>query len=102
MLAKLFIQQIKDNVSLDTLIQDLEMKAAGDTRVKKFFSDKAQICETKATAAELKLLEKEEKLHDAETEAVELKKKIRDLVQSESKLKYANTEYKNRVALLLI
>lgn len=66
-------------------------------RVKKFFADKAQICEAKATAAELRLIEKQEKLQDAESEMIELKKKIRDLVQSESKLKYANTEYKNKV-----
>lgn len=43
------------------------------------------------------MIEKQEKLQEAESEMIELKKKIRDLVQSESKLKYANSEYKNKV-----
>ena len=96
-LARICIDQIKANATLDTLITDLETKAMADTRVKKFFSDKAQLCESKATAAELRLLEKEEQLQNSEAEAAEMNRRVRDLVQMESRLKFANAEFKTKV-----
>ena len=70
--------------------------------MKKFYLDKAQICEEKATTLELKMVEKDEDIKRQSNENNELNKKIRELVQSEAKLKLTNIEYRTKVRLSLI
>ena len=79
------------------MIQDHEEKAKADSKIKKFYLDKAQVCEEKSTGLELRMVEREEELKATQTENTELAKKIRDLVQSEAKLKFTNIEYRNKV-----
>ena len=98
MLASLLIDQILHSKELNYLIQDYEEKKIADAKVKKFYLDKAQTCEEKATSLELKMVEKEEEIKTTQNENKEFTKRIKDLVQSEARLKYTNIEYRNKVA----
>jgi len=98
-LASLLIEQIVHSKELKYQIQDYEEKKIADGKVKKFYLDKAHTCEEKATSLELKMVEKEEEIKSTQNENKELTKRIKDLVQSEARLKYTNIEYRNKVAL---
>jgi hypothetical protein len=96
-LAKILLDQIKENMDLGLLIQDLEEKAKGDARIKRHYLDKARICEEKSTSLELKMVEKDEEAKRLLQENGELGRKLREVTQAEAKLKFTNIEFRSKV-----
>lgn len=78
-------------------IEDYKVKSETDARVKRQYLEKALMLEEKATSLELKLVDKEEELARKTYEINGFGKKIKDLIQAETKARFTNGEYKAKI-----